>query len=91
MPRYLVEVQHEDTVGECDRAARLLLERGSHFLTNADFGCEDGVHCAWIIFEAKDKDEVRNTLPPIYRPQAKIIALNKFTLEEVDRLKKKHT
>lgn len=90
MPRYLVEVPHESTPGSCDRAVMLLLERGSHFVTNADLGCKDGIHMAWIVYEAESKDQVRNALPPIYRGQAKIIALQKFTLEDADLLKAEH-
>ena len=55
------------------RAIKVLLESGSHFLTHADFGCQDSVHKAWIIVEADGKDEARNMLPPVYRRQAAIV------------------
>ena len=64
MARFLIEVPHESEVVSCYRAIRLLLESGSHFLTHADFGCDDGVHKAWIVVEAESKDEARNILPP---------------------------
>ncbi|MBI2984025.1 MAG: hypothetical protein HYY50_00110 [Candidatus Kerfeldbacteria bacterium] len=91
MPRYLIEVPHEGGVQACNRAAKLLLEHGSHFVTNADFGCHDNVHKAWIIIEADTKDGARYMLPPDYRPQAIITGLNKFRLEEIDRLTELHT
>lgn len=49
MPRFLSEVPHESEVVACARAAKVLPETGSHFLTHADFGCCDDVHKAWIV------------------------------------------
>lgn len=90
MPRYLVEIPHEDNPRSCDRAVKLLLEHGSHLVTNVDLGCKDNVHKAWIIIEADTKDQVRIMLPPVYRPEATIIGLTKFTLEDIDQLTKLH-
>ena len=86
----LIVVPHESKVVSCYRAIRVLLESGSHFLTHADFGCDDGVHKAWIVVEADSKDEARNTLPPLYRPQATIVQLCKFGLEELPDLMRRH-
>ena len=63
---------------------------GSHYLTHADFGCRDGDHRGWIIVDVENKGEARNTLPPAYRAQARIVGLNKFSLEEIDELLKPH-
>jgi hypothetical protein len=90
MPRFLIEVPHESEVISCARAIKVLLETGSHFLTHADFGCEDGVHKAWIMVDVDTKDEARNMLPPVYRPAATIVELCKFGIEEVDDLIKHH-
>jgi hypothetical protein len=90
MPRFLLEVPHESETIACARAAKVLLETGSHFLTHADFGCHDGVHKAWIVVDAHNKDEARNTLPVLYRRQATVVALNKFSLEELDDLINRH-
>jgi hypothetical protein len=90
MPRFLIEVPHEPAVVSCARANKVLLESGSHFLTHADFGCNDGVHKAWIIVDVDSKDEARNLLPPIYRPEATIVQLTKFGLNELDDLIKRH-
>lgn len=86
MGRFLLEVPHESETIACARAARLLLETGSHYLTHADFGCKDGDHRAWIIIEAESKDQARNSLPAAYRAQAKVVGLNKFSIEELDEL-----
>jgi hypothetical protein len=90
MARFLIEVPHESEVMSCYKAIRVLLETGSHFLTHADFGCDDGVHKAWIVVEADTKDEARCTLPPGYRRQATIVQLCKFGLEELPDLMRRH-
>lgn len=86
MERFLIEVPHEAEKIACARAVKLLLTTGSHFLTHADWGCHDGEHVGWIIVEADNKEQARAVLPPAYRTQARIIKLNKFTLEEIDDL-----
>src|SRR5215470_16584439 len=62
MAKFLIEVPHEAETIACARAAKVLLETGSHFLTHADFGCCDGVHKAWIIVDVDSKEEARSLL-----------------------------
>jgi len=64
MAKFLIEVPHESETIACARAAKVLLETGSHFLTHADFGCCDGVHKAWIVVDVDTKDEARNMCRP---------------------------
>ena len=90
MARFLIEVPHEAEELACTRAVQVLLSTGSHYVTNADFGCKDGEHKGWIIVEVDNKEEARSILPPVYRSQAKIVRLNKFTLEELDELLRHH-
>jgi nicotinate-nucleotide pyrophosphorylase len=90
MPRFLIEVPHEEEIIACARAVKVFLESGSHFLRNADWGCKDGEHKAWIIVEVDTKDQARTILPPIYRTKANIVQLNKFRLEEIDELLRYH-
>jgi len=90
MAKYLIEVGHEAEKNACLRAAQILLKSGSHFVTNADFGCLDGEHKAWIIVEVFDKEEAKNILPPEYRSSAKIVKLNKFNLKEIEDLLAHH-
>jgi hypothetical protein len=90
MAKYLLEVPHEADPLACARAVRVFLETGSHFLTNADWGCFDGVHKAWITLEAESKEEARYVLPPAFRAKAKIVSLNKFTMEEIDEIERQH-
>jgi hypothetical protein len=90
MARFLIEVPHEADTRECALAAKILISSGSHYLTHAEFGCMDGEHKAWIIVEADSKEEVRFVVPSIFRPRAKIIQLNKFSLDELDELLAHH-
>lgn len=86
MPKFLIEVPHEAEPIACLRAVKVLQETGSHYLTNADYGCHDGVHKAWIVMEVEDKEAARSILPPVYRPGATIIALIKFSPSEIEEL-----
>jgi hypothetical protein len=90
MDKFLIEVPHEEGVLSCALAVKILLETGSHFLSNADWGCSDGVHKGWVTVEAETKEQARQMLPPAYREQAKIVKLNKFTLEEIDKIISHH-
>ena len=84
MARFLIEVPHSSDEVECLRVIQIFLRTGSHFLANVDWGCMDGVHKAWAIVEVENKDEARSVLPPAFRPQANIISLNKFTMNDVE-------
>lgn len=90
MARYLLEVPHAAEKSACALAVKVFLETGSHYLSNADWGCFDGVHKSWIIIEAGSREEARMVLPPSFRPQAKIVGLNKFTMEQVDAIQAEH-
>jgi len=86
MPRFLIEVPHADEVRACAQIVQIFLASGSHFLTHADWGCMDGEHTAWIIVEVDSKEEARCILPPAFRSQAKIVGLNKFSLEQIEKI-----
>jgi len=90
MTRFLVEVPHENKKDACDRAVRIFLETGSHFMTNADWGCKDNVHKSWFIMDAESKEEVRSVIPPLLRRDAKIIALQRFRMEDLENTMKQH-
>lgn len=90
MARYLIEVSHDSETLACARVVQLFLNTGSHFLTHADWGCLDGVHKAWIIAEVDNKEEARRILPPAFRSQAQIVGLNKFAMEEIDKILRHH-
>ena len=90
MARFLIELPHSADGQACARFVKLTLTSGSHFLTHADWGCKDGVHSAWIIVDLDSKEEARSILPPPFRPQARIVALNHFTIAEINPLTGEH-
>lgn len=90
MSKFLIEIPHESEKVACLRSISILLSSGSHFITNADYGCLDGVHKAWFFMEAENKEEVLRIIPPAYRKDANIAQLNKFRLEEVENLLSHH-
>ena len=85
--RFLVEVPHEAGMAACIRAVEVFLGAGSHFLSQADWGCKDGVHKAWMVLEVDSKDEARGIVPPVFRSQAKVVQLNSFTMDEIENLR----
>lgn len=90
MSKYLIEIPHSSEKIACLRAISILLSSGSHFITNADFGCVDGEHKAWFFMDANSKEEALMVVPPAYRKDTKISLLGKFKLEEVNELLKHH-
>jgi hypothetical protein len=90
MQRFLIEHCHAPDELACARAVKFFLESGSHFLSHADWGCNDGVHCIWYIVEVDTKDEARMTVPVPFRADAKIVALNTFTMDEIDEIIESH-
>ncbi len=40
--------------------------------------------------ELESKEEARSILPPVFRSQANIVKLTKFTIEEIDELSRHH-
>ncbi len=90
MPRFLIEVPHEEEEIACAKVVQVFLNTGSHFLSHADWGCMDGVHKAWIIVDVENKEEARCVLPPAFRDQAKIVQLNYFTMEEINGILQHH-
>jgi hypothetical protein len=90
MEKYLIEVPHEATKAACNNAVRIFLQTGSHFLRQADWGCHDGEHKAWLIVELENKDEALQIVPSLFRSQAKIIKLHTFTREEMENIENSH-
>ena len=90
MPKFLIEVPHDEDLLACAQVVESFLTYGSHFAMKADWGCSDGVHKAWITVDTDSREDARNVLPPAYRHQATIIKLNKFSMAEIDEILKQH-
>jgi hypothetical protein len=90
MPRFLIEVTHENEPIACVTVAEAFLRSGSHFLTRADWGCQDGEHKAWLIVDVGSKAEAQNIVPSAFRRQSRVIALSAFTMDKVSELRRLH-
>ncbi|MHC5076703.1 MAG: hypothetical protein ACYTFM_09775 [Planctomycetota bacterium] len=86
MSKYLLEVPHEENKVSCEKAVRILLSTGSHFMTNAQFGCHDGVHKAWVIVDVDSKEEARAIIPTEYRNQSLVVKLTQFSLGKLNNI-----
>jgi len=84
MEKFLIEVPHEGNKASCMQAVQIFLSSGSHFVTNADWGCMDGDHKAWLIVEVENKREAMRILPTGYQHGAKITKLHKFTKKDLE-------
>jgi len=84
--RFLIEISHDPEEFACARVVKVFLASGSHLLTNADWGCKDGVHSAWLIVDVDTKQEALLTVPVPFRPQAKIVELTKYSMGEIDAI-----
>ncbi len=88
--RFLIEVPHEETTVACARVVDVFLRTGSHLLSNADWGCKDGEHKAWMVVEVDSKAEARGIVPPAFRERAKVVQLNTFTMQEIEDILRHH-
>jgi len=90
MPKFLIEVPHEEDTIACARVIKIFLSSGSHFLTNADWGCADRDHRCWMIVDVNDRQEALGIVPPGMRAQARVVRLTRFTMDEIDRILQEH-
>jgi hypothetical protein len=90
MSKFLIEVPHGADKMECLRSIAIFLSSGSHFLTNAEWGCKDHEHKAWFFMETDTKEQALQVVPPAYRKDAKITELSRFRLEQVQRMMEHH-
>jgi hypothetical protein len=90
LARFLIEVPHEGDFLACAKVVQVFLSTGSHLLSHADWGCMDGNHSAWLIVDVDCREDALQVVPPAFREQARIVALNKFTMEQIDTLMKQH-
>jgi hypothetical protein len=90
MDKFLIEVPHDAEKAACARAIRTFLRTGSHFLANADWGCSDGEHKAWLILELPSREDALTVVPPTYRAEARVVKLDRYTLREVEESLRHH-
>lgn len=77
------------TVEECMASMDQLKAKGNDFLNNTYWGCHAGDHTAYIIVEAENEAAAKNMLPEAVRDHAKVIAVEKLTVEQIEAMHKK--
>src|SRR5580765_5724608 len=90
MPRFLIEVPHDPDPVACTRVIHVFLSTGSHFLTNAEWGCKDNVHKAWMLVDVESRQEALAIVPPMFRHEALVVAVRHFSMAEIEPAIRKH-
>jgi hypothetical protein len=90
MPTYLIEIPHSGNTTECKQVIKLFVESGSHLLSNASWGCKDGVHKAWFISNFDNKEDAAKVIPPFLRHNASIVELIKFNKADMLQFNDQH-
>jgi hypothetical protein len=85
LSRFLIEIPHENNKQECLKAIGIFKSTGSHFLSNADWGCVDGTHKAWIMVDVENKEEALNIVPPWYRNRTTVTKLEKLSFDNFQK------
>jgi hypothetical protein len=83
MPRFMIELPHENEFHTCSRALAAIEETGSHFVTNAEWGCDAGVHVGWLVIELEDRAQALQLVPPQLRTMARVVELSRITKEDI--------
>ena len=83
MSRYLIELPHADDYEACVKALQALERTGSHFVTNAEWGCGDGVHVGFLIAEVEERGQALQIVPLEFRQDARVTRLDRYTREQI--------
>ena len=83
MDRFLIESPH--TEGDCRQVVQDVYAEG--YLYNYEWGCEDGVHKAWVTIEAENASQALRSVPYSLRAKATATRLTKFTEETIKKWK----
>jgi hypothetical protein len=86
MAFYLIEIPHSENSFECKQVIKLFVESGSHLLSNAYWGCKDGVHKSWFIGDFNKKEEALRIIPPFLRHNATVVELTTFSKADVEHM-----
>ncbi len=83
MPRYLVQLTHEDDHTACVRSLEAIERDGAHLLTHLNWGCKTGIHSGWLIDEFASRDEAMQIVPPQFREEVRIVEVEQFSKDQI--------
>jgi len=83
MRKYLIEVQHGGDISSCLRSLKAFLRPRKHLVMSVEWGCFDEENKAWLIVKTKNQEDALQIVPSLYRKNAKITRLQKFSMEGI--------
>ena len=83
---YLVSLPH--TPEQCLKTLTDVKSKGDPFLAKFQWGCMSGDHTAYAFLEGKSESDVREMLPKDTQANAKILKVDKFTSEQIEKIHK---
>jgi len=83
MPRYLVQLTHEDDHIACVRSLEAINRDGAHLLTHLNWGCKAGDHSGWMIDEFASREEAMQIVPPQFREEVRIVEVEQFSKDQI--------
>ncbi|MEJ2086347.1 MAG: hypothetical protein P8Y44_11815 [Acidobacteriota bacterium] len=86
MPKFLIEMRHSSEYEGCVRALDAIVVHGSHIISKAEWGCEDGVHSGWLIADLDSREEAMQLVPPEYRKDTTVVKLRTWSRSEIEAM-----
>ncbi len=86
MQKFIIEMPHtkEECLNSMDEVAK-----SPEFLSRTDWGCNAGIHTGWAVVEAKDKSSALNMVPSTGRNKARVVPVDRLTLEQINSFHQK--
>jgi hypothetical protein len=78
---FMIETTH--TPEECLRDLDMVVAETPKLLDKVEWGCGSGVHKGWLTVSVDNEAAARNMLPAGMRSRSNVVALNKFTVEQI--------
>lgn len=85
MTQYIIELPHTEQT--CPAVLNDMSASNPELFERICWGCMGDTHVGWGMVIATDVDEVRSMLPPGYKDGARIIEVDKFSPEDLQRMK----
>jgi hypothetical protein len=85
MAQFVIEIPHAPQ--GCSQMLDSMAKNSPDFLSKICWGCMANDHVGWGMVEAMSETEVRIMLPPELRDTARITEVNKYTAEDIRRLR----
>jgi hypothetical protein len=83
---YFVMATH--TPEQCQTNLDELKGKGDSFVSKFYFGCHHGDHTSYAILQGTSEDAVRKSLPKVEQDVAKIIPVDKMTMDQLQKAHK---